>query len=565
MSLQEGEWLYNKVANRHVQTYVKGFMDISGGDLIVRNGDLNVAGRSDLSGDTVMHQNANVRGLIKQSDTIIEGGFIYREITSNAVQNTLDDLTVLKNTIDAVLTIETINNVDHVNLGTINDKIIIGGDASFNSGLTLDGDASFNSGLTVGGNVGIGTGSPSRTLTMYHPIAPALHLINSSSGTGDGMHLEQYELSTYFTNKENGNIYIRTQNDNIRMTILEDGNVGIGTTSPGREFTLYDASYPSFQMINPTTGTGAGDGFQIQVIGNDAHIINKESGKLNFRTNDTERMTINSSGNVGIGTTAPYATLHINGVYNAGLVNMTTRNWIKYSINSTDVQRNTNTVGLSASIYASGDIVTNSHLISSAISGTSDRRIKQNIVDIDDGSALETLRLLKPKKYEYIDTFSKTQSVVWGFIAQEVAETLPYATHTGKREIPNIYQVANVSNINHLTFATDIQLEYDASGSLVNDLLLYDASDNRIDATIKEVVSATEIRIESEITVSNEVFVYGQKVDDFHYLDKHAIFTVATSALQEVDRQLQAEKTKVATLETQLADVLTRLAALESA
>jgi hypothetical protein len=43
------------------------------------------------------------------------------------------------------------------------------------------------------------------------------------------------------------------------------------------------------------------------------------------------------------------------------------------------------------------------------------------------------------------------------------------------------------------------------------------------------------------------------------------IWTVATAALQEVDRQLQAEKAKVATLETQLASVLARLDALESA
>ena len=42
MSLQEGDWLYNKVANRHVQTYVKGFVDVSGGDVILRNGNLNV-------------------------------------------------------------------------------------------------------------------------------------------------------------------------------------------------------------------------------------------------------------------------------------------------------------------------------------------------------------------------------------------------------------------------------------------------------------------------------------------------------------------------------------------
>jgi len=45
--------------------------------------------------------------------------------------------------------------------------------------------------------------------------------------------------------------------------------------------------------------------------------------------------------------------------------------------------------------------------------------------------------------------------------------------------------------------------------------------------------------------VHTQLFIYGQEVDDFVFLKKEAIFTVATSALQEVDRQLQAEKAKV--------------------
>jgi hypothetical protein len=94
--------------------------------------------------------------------------------------------------------------------------------------------------------------------------------------------------------------------------------------------------------------------------------------------------------------------------------------------------------------------------------------------------------------------------------------------------------------------------------------LLYDASDNRIDTSIVEAVSATELRVASETSLPDEVFVYGQKVDDFHYLDKQAIFTVGISALQEVDRQLQAEKAKTVSLETQMASLLERVSALET-
>ena len=41
-----------------------------------------------------------------------------------------------------------------------------------------------------------------------------------------------------------------------------------------------------------------------------------------------------------------------------------------------------------------------------------------------------------------------------------------------------------------------------------------------------------------------EYLLVGQEVDDFHTLDKNAVFVVATSAIQELDRQLQAERAR---------------------
>jgi hypothetical protein len=53
--------------------------------------------------------------------------------------------------------------------------------------------------------------------------------------------------------------------------------------------------------------------------------------------------------------------------------------------------------------------------------------------------------------------------------------------------------------------------------------------------------------------------VYGIQVDDFHSLNKDAIFTIATAALQEVDRQLQEEKSKNQTLESRITQLEARL------
>jgi hypothetical protein len=70
--------------------------------------------------------------------------------------------------------------------------------------------------------------------------------------------------------------------------------------------------------------------------------------------------------------------------------------------------------------------------------------------------------------------------------------------------------------------------------------------------------------------IGNTILV-GKEVDDFHGIDKDAIFTVATAALQEVDRQLQAEKArtyelqkKVELLEMSHASLIQRIEALEN-
>lgn len=46
-----GDWLYDASANRFRDTYTKGFIDISGGNLILRNGDISANGNLSISGD----------------------------------------------------------------------------------------------------------------------------------------------------------------------------------------------------------------------------------------------------------------------------------------------------------------------------------------------------------------------------------------------------------------------------------------------------------------------------------------------------------------------------------
>ena len=58
-------------------------------------------------------------------------------------------------------------------------------------------------------------------------------------------------------------------------------------------------------------------------------------------------------------------------------------------------------------------------------------------------------------------------------------------------------------------------------------------------------------------------FGYGEVVDDFLSIDKNYIWTIATSALQEVDRQLQAERARNDELQVRLQALEARIEALE--
>ena len=206
-----------------------------------------------------------------------------------------------------------------------------------------------------------------------------------------------------------------------------------------------------------------------------------------------------------------------------------------------------------ASIYASSSIVTSSLFVA-----YSDERIKKEIIDVEDGSALETLRLLKPKQYKYVDE-KKGVEPVWGFLAQEVSNALPYATQLTTECIPNIYETASVSNSNVITFTN-----YDTT-NIGSVLRILDTEDTEHLIHVSEVIDEHSIRVEEDVSAwtggldedeniiaGDKLFVYGEQVDDFHTLNKSAIWTCATSALQELDRQLQAEKTRNDALEARI-------------
>ena len=96
-----------------------------------------------------------------------------------------------------------------------------------------------------------------------------------------------------------------------RMRITSDGNTGVGTTSPSAPLHVSGGGNSEVLKIEATSSpyirwvqNGTNVGF-LQFSGNNAYLANTSNGSLFFRTNNTDRVMISSTGNLGIGITVP--------------------------------------------------------------------------------------------------------------------------------------------------------------------------------------------------------------------------------------------------------------------
>lgn len=99
-----------------------------------------------------------------------------------------------------------------------------------------------------------------------------------------------------------------------KMRIDVNGNVGIGLTNPGRKFHIHDTGTSSvgLQINNADAGSTNVDGLFVGLlVTEEVALINYENTDMSFWTNNLQRMTIDNSGDVGIGLSAPGRKFHV--------------------------------------------------------------------------------------------------------------------------------------------------------------------------------------------------------------------------------------------------------------
>jgi hypothetical protein len=349
-------------SNRFIRTYVQGFVDISGGNLIVRNNDVSFNNRLVVGSDITTNKR-----LFTVGDTSHNGNlFVAYDTSLNSRLVVGSDVTINKRLFtrgDSSLN----GNLFAAYDTSLNSRLVVGSDTTVNKRLFAGGDASFSGNLYVGSM----TASSSNTTGAL--------IVNGGVGVNGNIWFPNNGSglvwgSTFSQIMDDGDLKIRTDdnmrlytNNTERITINTNGNVGISTTSPTQAL-----------EVNGTIRVNAGNNsYNKLFILWDAAPGDAVSGATNF---------------YGLG---------ING------------GTLRYQVPSTGDQHKFY-CGTTLAAYISNTTVTSTNF-----NATSDYRIKANVKTLNDTHVIDYLNPVV-----YYNTNSKKQDI--GFIAHEVQQQFPF-------------------------------------------------------------------------------------------------------------------------------------------
>ena len=198
-----------------------------------------------------------------------------------------------------------------------------------NNALIFGTDATERMRIDASGDVGVGTNNPAEKLQVMDTASniPKIR-IETSDGGNKRLDLSvESSVGTIASTQSAQQLAFKTAGGEA-VRIDATGNVGIGTTSPTSPLMVQsNETYPihvkgaNAKAILVET-TGGETELAILQLKNSAYTWNVENGRsantLTFYANSGgERMRINSSGNVGIGTSSPTTALDVNGTVKA--------------------------------------------------------------------------------------------------------------------------------------------------------------------------------------------------------------------------------------------------------
>ena len=302
----------------------------------------------DIANSTFALANIRVRTANASQDVIAANALISPLVYSGAVELRSNDYATYLMALGGISAANTAILNLQGGLANTNITALTGGLAGANTAIalralaaspTFTGNATFDTNTlfvdSLNDRVGIGTSSLSSKFTVTQEQAALSYLLDTYNTTNGGSSvwrmITRNIANTGTTSvdfyKPSGSGFSLINNDTNaanftafgvgsteRMRIDSSGNVGIGTASPSYPITVSRSGVNTY--LYQYDGTGAmvtgSDGAGLGISGTFSNTA------MAFFSNSSERMRIDTSGNIGIGTSSPAYKLDVRGTANVG-------------------------------------------------------------------------------------------------------------------------------------------------------------------------------------------------------------------------------------------------------
>jgi hypothetical protein len=381
--------------------------------------------------------------------------------------------------------------------------------------------------VVVGGNTAAAVGR----LTVNTPLG-GFGLVQTGGAVTLGSSVDG--TSGYFGTLSNAPMLFIANSGTGLMSLLPNGNVGIGEASPANKLQI---------------GSMGGAGFN----GNDLAIGNGTNAMAFFQSNaysllgSTTDIVLmprnNGQGRVGINTTTPRAPLEVSD--NTTVTALSTfYSYLNFGSFSSGVGSSSDNPPVS--------ILASSRVYATEFDAYSDARIKKVTGFSSTTHDLKTINAIQITDYTMKDRIKYGNKPYKKVIAQEVEKVYPQIVSRHTDFIPNVYQLTDKITKTADGCRLHFPGQHHINPGAKRLQLILSATEGMKSFDIVSLPSETEVVIRGSDISTDKVFVYGEEVDDFRTVDYEGLTTLNISATQELSKLEKRQQAVINLLEKRL-------------